>query len=112
MLRPIGDRILVVPILKETKTESGIELAHNDVMKLNEGRVVACGPGLCDDTGKLVALQVKVGDQIAFSKFAGHKIELNKKQYLILCEHEVLGIEQVSAPTSSIIEQAMETQHA
>ena len=97
MLRPIGDRILVTPILKETKTESGLELAHDDAMKLNEGIVVACGPGLCDDTGKLVALQVKVGDQIAYGKFAGQRVVLNDRKYLVLCEHEVLGVQESDA---------------
>ena len=104
MLRPIGDKILVTPILKDTQSPGGLELVYDDAVKLNEGLVIAAGPGLVDDTGKLVALQVKVGDQIAFGKFAGQKVVLKNKKYLILHEHEVLGIEQPETSTEEIME--------
>jgi chaperonin GroES len=85
MLKPLGDRVVIRVLEQEEKTASGIFLPDTAKEKPSQGEVVAVGPGKLQDDGKRVALDVKVGDKIIFSKYAG-------TEYLIVSERDILAI--------------------
>lgn len=90
---PLHDRILVKRIEQETKTKSGIiipDTAQNE--KPTEGEVIAVGTGTRDQNGKLIPLDVKVGDVILFAKWGGNEIKVDGEEYLIIKESDVLAI--------------------
>ncbi|MBE3554631.1 MAG: co-chaperone GroES [Thermicanus sp.] len=91
MLRPLGDRVIVEPAAKEEKTASGIVLPDTAKEKPQEGRVVAVGNGRMED-GKRVPLDVKEGDKVIFSKYAGTEVKFDEKEYLILRESDILAV--------------------
>lgn len=93
MIKPLGERVLVEPIAKEETTASGIVLPDTAKEKPQEGKVVAVGSGAVKD-GVRVALEVKAGDRVLFSKYAGTEIKYEGKEYLIMKEsdiHAILG---------------------
>ncbi|WP_077614257.1 co-chaperone GroES [Caenibacillus caldisaponilyticus] len=92
MLAPIGDRIVIEPVEKEEKTASGIVLPDTAKEKPQEGRVVAVGTGKLLDNGERVALEVKEGDRVIFSKYAGTEVKYDGKEYLILRQDDILAI--------------------
>ncbi len=92
MLRPLGDRIVIEQVETEEKTASGIVLPDTAKEKPQEGRVVAVGSGRVLESGERVALEVKEGDKVIFSKYAGTEVKLDGKEYLILRENDVLAI--------------------
>ncbi len=91
-LRPLGDRIVVVPIEKESTTPSGIVLPESSKEKPQEGKVIAAGPGARNDQGERVPMDVKVDDVVLYAKYAGTEVKLNGQKYLILRESDVLAI--------------------
>lgn len=96
--RPLHDRILVRRIEAEEKTAGGIIIPDTAREKPSEGEVIAVGPGARDETGKLVELDVKVGDRILFGKWSGTEIRLDGEDLLIMKESDVMGvIEQAAA---------------
>ncbi len=90
-LRPLGDRVIVKPVDRETKTKSGIVLPDSAQEKSNEGIVVAVGPGFYQD-GKLVALSVKVGDKVLFSEYAGQKVKVDGVDHQIVRHDDILVV--------------------
>ncbi len=92
MIRPLGDRLVVKPAPSEEKTKSGIVLPDTAKEKPQEGEVVAVGSGRILDNGQRVPMDVKVGEKILFSKYAGNEIKINDEEYLILREMDVLGV--------------------
>lgn len=92
MLKPLGDRVVIEQVETEEKTASGIVLPDTAKEKPQEGRVVAVGTGRILDSGERVALEVKEGDKVIFSKYAGTELKLDGKEYLILRENDVLAI--------------------
>ncbi|MBJ6360189.1 MULTISPECIES: co-chaperone GroES [Paenibacillus] len=93
MIRPLGERVLIEPIAKEETTASGIVLPDTAKEKPQEGKVIAVGSGAIKD-GARVALEVKEGDRVIFSKYAGTEIKYEGKEYLIMKEsdiHAILG---------------------
>ncbi|MFB4210299.1 co-chaperone GroES [Shouchella sp. 1P09AA] len=92
MLKPLGDRIIIEQIQSEEKTASGIVLPDSAQEKPQEGKVVAVGTGRVTDNGEKVALEVKEGDSIIFSKYAGTEVKYEGTDYLILRESDVLAI--------------------
>ncbi|MGV3488236.1 MAG: co-chaperone GroES [Tuberibacillus sp.] len=92
MIKPLGDRIVIEPVEKEEKTASGIVLPDTAKEKPQEGRVVAVGNGKVADNGERIALDVKEGDRIIFSKYAGTEVKYDGKEYLILRQDDVLAI--------------------
>jgi chaperonin GroES len=90
--RPLQDRILVRRTEAEEKSAGGIIIPDTAKEKPMEGEVVAAGPGARDEAGKLVPLDVKVGDRILFGKWSGTEIKLDGEDLLILKEADVLGI--------------------
>jgi chaperonin GroES len=93
-IRPLYDR-LVVKRVEETETvKGGIIIPDSAKEKPQEGEVVAAGKGKRSDDGKLIELDVQVGDRILFGKYAGNEIKIDGEEYLILREEEVLGVLQ------------------
>ncbi|WP_458414963.1 co-chaperone GroES [Schinkia sp. CFF1] len=92
MLKPLGDRVVIELVEAEEKTASGIVLPDTAKEKPQEGRVVAVGTGRVLDNGEKVALEVKEGDRIIFSKYAGTEVKFEGKEYLIIRENDVLAI--------------------
>ena len=90
--RPLQDRILVKRIDKEERTSGGIIIPDTAKEKPQEGEVVAVGKGKRLEDGKLVPLDVQVGDRILFGKYSGSEIKLDGQEYLIMREDEVLGV--------------------
>lgn len=91
-MRPLGDRVLVEPIEREEMTASGIYVPETAKERPQEGVVVAAGPGRKDDDGKLIAMDVKVGDRVLYAKYGGTEVKLEDKKYLILKETDILAI--------------------
>ena len=92
MLKPLGDRVVIRVLGQEEKTASGIFLPDTAKEKPSQGEVVAVGPGKLQDDGKRVALDVKVGDKIIFSKYAGTEVKFEGTKYLIVSERDILAI--------------------
>lgn len=92
MLKPLGDRVVIRVLEQEEKTASGIFLPDTAKEKPSQGEVVAVGPGKLQDDGKRVALDVKVGDKIIFSKYAGTEVKFEGTKYLIVSERDILAI--------------------
>ena len=93
-LKPLGDRVVVLPSGKEgeKKLASGIIIPETvDKEKPAQGTVVAVGPGKYDD-GELVPMQVKVGDTVLFSKYGYDEVKIEEQEYYILSESNILGI--------------------
>ncbi len=92
-IRPLYDRIVVKRLTEqEQKTAGGLIIPDSAKEKPQEGEVVAVGKGKRLEDGKLVALDVQVGDRILFGKYSGSDIKLDNQEYLIMREDEVLGI--------------------
>ena len=90
--RPLGDRVLVRRVDEETKTKGGIIIPDTAKEKPQEGEVVSVGPGARDESGKVVALDVKAGDRVLFSKWAGTEIRLNGEDLLVMKESDIMGV--------------------
>lgn len=92
MIRPLGDRVVLEPVEREEKTASGIILPDSAKEKPQEGRVVAVGAGRLDDNGNRVAMEVKEGDTVIYSKYAGTEVKYGDKEYLVLRESDILAV--------------------
>jgi chaperonin GroES len=90
--RPLGDRVLVKRVEEETKTKGGIIIPDTVKEKPQEGEIVAIGSGARDDSGKIVPLDVKVGDKILFGKWSGSEVKIDGEDLLIMKESDVLGV--------------------
>ncbi|MDN4594516.1 co-chaperone GroES [Polycladomyces subterraneus] len=91
MIKPLGDRVVIEAIEKEEKTASGIVLPETAKEKPQEGKVIAVGTGRYEN-GERIALEVKEGDRVIFSKYAGTEVKVGDKEYLILRENDILAI--------------------
>ncbi|BCU80548.1 10 kDa chaperonin [Polycladomyces abyssicola] len=91
MIKPLGDRVVIEAIEKEEKTASGIVLPETAKEKPQEGKVIAVGTGRYEN-GEKIALEVKEGDRVIFSKYAGTEVKVGDKEYLILRENDILAI--------------------
>lgn len=91
-IRPLGDRLLVERMEQEEKTLGGIIIPDNAKEKPMEGKVVAAGNGAKTEDGKVIPLDVKVGDVVLFAKWGGTEVKVNGREYLIMKESDVLAI--------------------
>ncbi len=91
-LRPLGDRVVVKPLGRETVTKSGIVLPDTAKEKPQEGEIVAVGPGKVLDNGIRTILEVKTGQRVLFAKYSGSEVKVEDEEYLILRESDILGI--------------------
>lgn len=92
MIRPLGERVVIKPLPSEEVTKGGIVLPDTAKEKPQEGEVVAVGPGRLLDNGTRVSIDLKVGDRILFSKYAGNEVKLDDVEYLIMRESDILGV--------------------
>ncbi|MBB4292241.1 chaperonin GroES [Rhizobium leguminosarum] len=90
--RPLHDRIVIRRVDSDEKTRGGIIIPDTAKEKPQEGAVVAVGPGLRDDSGKLTPLDVKAGDRVLFGKWSGTEIKIDGEDLLILKEADILGV--------------------
>jgi chaperonin GroES len=91
-LRPLHDRVVVKPIDAEDKTAGGIIIPDTAKEKPSQGEVVAVGPGGRDEAGKLIPIDLKVGDRVLFGKWSGTEIKLDGQELLIMKESDILGV--------------------
>ena len=91
-LRPLSDRILVERVEEDAKTKGGIIIPDTAKEKPAEGKIVATGNGRIGEDGKLLPMDIKVGDRVLFSKYGGTDIKIEGIDYLILRQDDVLGI--------------------
>ena len=90
--RPLHDRVVVKRIDAEEKSKGGIIIPDTAKEKPQEGQVVAVGPGGRDESGKLIAMDVKAGDRVLFGKWSGTEVKIDGKDLLIMKESDVMGV--------------------
>ena len=95
--RPLHDRVVVKRIDAEEKTRGGIIIPDTAKEKPQEGEVVAVGAGARDETGKLVPLDVKIGDRVLFGKWSGTEVKIDGQDLLIMKETDIMGVVEASA---------------
>lgn len=93
-IKPLNDRVLVLRVEEEKKTVGGIIIPDTAKEKPQEGKVVAAGPGKMGDNGKRAPLDVKEGDRILFSKWAGTEIKIDGVEHLFMKEDDILAVYQ------------------
>ncbi|SDT84493.1 co-chaperone GroES [Desulfobacula phenolica] len=91
-LRPLSDRILVERVEEDEKTKGGIIIPDTAKEKPAEGKIVATGNGRMGEDGKLLPMDVKIGDRVLFSKYGGTDVKIDGIDYLILRQDDVLGV--------------------
>lgn len=91
-LKPLGDRVVIKVLEAEEKTSSGIVLPDKAKEKPQEGEVVAVGTGKVLENGTKLEMEVKVGDKVLFSKYAGTETKVKGEEYLILRQDDILAL--------------------
>jgi chaperonin GroES len=90
--RPLHDRVVIQRIEAEAKSAGGIIIPDTAQEKPQQGKVTAVGPGGRDESGKLIPVDVKVGDRILFGKWSGTEVKINGVEYLIMKESDIMGV--------------------
>jgi chaperonin GroES len=90
--RPLHDRVVIERIDAEAKTAGGIIIPDTAREKPQQGRVVAVGPGGRDESGKLIPIDVNIGDRILFGKWSGTEVKIDDVEYLIMKESDIMGV--------------------
>ena len=90
-VQPLGDRVLLQPLEAEEKTSGGIIVPDSAKEKPQEGKVIAVGKGKGED-GKVIPIEVKVGDKVLYGKYSGTEIKVNGEEMLIVKEEDILAI--------------------
>jgi chaperonin GroES len=90
--RPLHDRVVIERIDAESKTAGGIIIPDTAKEKPQEGKVIAVGPGGRDESGKLIPIDVKVGNRILFGKWSGTEVKIDGVEYLIMKESDIMGV--------------------
>ena len=91
-IRPLHDRVIVKRMEEERKTASGIVIADTTTENPDQGEIVAVGPGKRDESGKLIAMDVKVGDRVLFGKYAGQSVKVEGQELLVMREEDIMGV--------------------
>ena len=91
-IRPLHDRIIVERLEEETTTASGIIIPDSAKEKPQEGTVIAVGKGKVTEDGKVLPLDVKVGDKVLFGKYSGTEVKIEGNEYLMMREDDILGV--------------------
>ena len=93
MIKPLGDKVIVEPMTEKEETQSGIILARAAKEKPNQGIIISVGPGRKREDGNgYIPMEVKAGDKIIFSKFAGTPIKDGDKEYLLIFERDIIAV--------------------
>jgi chaperonin GroES len=90
--RPLHDRVVVRRLEEETKTAGGIIIPETAQEKPSQGEILAVGPGARGDDGKIVALDVKIGDRVIFGKWSGTEVKIDGQDLLIMKESDIMGV--------------------
>ena len=90
--RPLHDRVVVKRVEEDTKTKGGIIIPDTVKEKPQEGEVIAVGSGARDDSGKIVPLDVKVGDKILFGKYSGTTVKIDGEELLVMREEDIMAV--------------------
>jgi chaperonin GroES len=91
-MQPLGDRVLVQTIEEKEVKKGGIIIPDTAKEKPQEGKIVACGKGKTKDDGKLLPMDVKVGDKVLYGKYSGTEIKISGEEYIIMHQEDILGI--------------------
>ncbi len=91
-IKPMNDRVLVLRVEQEEKTAGGLIIPDTAKEKPQEGKVIAAGSGKVGDDGKRTALEVKAGDRVLFSKYAGTEIKIDGVEHVFMKEDDILGV--------------------
>ena len=91
-VRPLHDRILVKRLDEEAKSKGGIIIPDTAKEKPSQGEIVAVGPGGRDETGKLIPIDLKVGDRVLFGKWSGTEVKIDGQDLLIMKESDIMGV--------------------
>ncbi|MAU61978.1 co-chaperone GroES [Parvibaculum sp.] len=102
--RPLHDRVVVRRVEEEAKTAGGIIIPDTAQEKPSQGEVVAVGPGARGDDGKVVALDVKVGDRVIFGKWSGTEVKIDGEELLIMKESDIMGVLEGAAKKKAAAE--------
>ena len=90
--RPLHDRVVVRRVDEDTKTKGGIIIPDTAQEKPMQGEIIAVGPGGRDEAGKLIPIDVKVGDVVLFGKWSGTEVKIDSVEYLIMKESDIMGV--------------------
>ena len=90
--RPLHDRVVVKRVDAEEKSAGGIIIPDTAKEKPSQGEVIAVGPGARDDTGKLIPIDLRVGDKVLFGKWSGTEVKIDGEDLIIMKESDILGI--------------------
>ena len=91
-IRPLHDRIIVKRVEEERRTASGIVIPDSATEKPDQGEVKAVGPGKRDDNGKVIPMDVKVGDRVLFGKYSGQSVKVDGEELLVMREEDIMGV--------------------
>jgi chaperonin GroES len=91
-IRPLHDRVIVKRLEEVRTTASGIVIPDTATEKPDQGEVIAVGAGKKDDAGKLIPLDVKVGDKVLFGKYAGQSVKVDGEELLVMREEDLMGV--------------------
>ena len=89
-LVPLADKLVLRPIVQEEVLSSGIVIPDTAKEKPNQGEVIAVGPGRRDDDGKIVPMEVAVGDRVLYAKYTGQEIKVENEELIVLSERDIL----------------------
>ena len=91
-IRPLHDRVIVKRIEEERKSAGGIVIPDTAAEKPDQGEIVAVGKGKKDDNGKLIPIDVKVGDRVLFGKYSGQTVKVEGEELLVMREEDLMGV--------------------
>ena len=91
-IRPLHDRVLIKRVEEEQKTKGGIIIPDSAKEKPSQGEITAVGPGGRDEAGKLIPIDLKVGDRVLFGKWSGTEVKLDGEELLIMKESDIMGV--------------------
>ncbi len=92
MIKPLGDRVVILPAEADTKTKSGIVIPDTSKEKPQKGKVIAVGSGKLLDNGQRAAMEVKVDDNVIFNKYSGTEVKVDDVEYLVIRESDILAV--------------------
>ena len=90
--RPLGDRVVVRRVQEDQKTPGGIIIPDTAKEKPSQGEIIAVGPGGRDEAGKLIPIDLKVGDRVLFGKWSGTEVKIDGEELLIMKESDIMGV--------------------
>ena len=91
-IRPLHDRVIIKRLAAETTTSFGIVIPDSAGEKPDQGEVIAVGPGKCDEAGRIITPDVKVGDRVLFGKYAGQTVKVDGEELLVMREEDIMGV--------------------